>query len=149
MSTVQSEHEKVTLPKSPVTSYLVLSDATAAIDFYKRAFDAVVAEHHFAQDGKRVMHATLVVNGGVIMLSDEFPEFSGQKPANPLALGGSSVVIQLELADADAVWQKAVAAGATVEMPLADQFWGDRYGVLRDPFGHRWVLYSHKTAAKA
>ena len=100
-------------------------------------------------DGKRVMHATLLLNGGVVMLADEFPEFSGGKPSNPAALGGTGVTIQLELKDADAAWKQAVEAGAQVVMPLADQFWGDRYGILADPFGHRWALFTHKPKQQA
>lgn len=137
------------IPASPVTPYLSLSDATAAIAFYKRAFSAEVAEHHMADDGKRVMHATLLINGGVVMLADEFPEFSGGKPENPAALGGTGVTIHLELADADVLWKQAVEAGAKVVMPLADQFWGDRYGILSDPFGHRWALLTHKPKPQA
>lgn len=129
---------------SPVVPYLTLNDATAAIEFYKRAFGAQVAAHHLADDGKRVMHATLLLNGGVVMLADDFPEFSGGHPSSAKALGGSPVTIQLELKDADVMWKQAVDAGAQVLMPLEDQFWGDRYGILADPFGHRWALFTHK-----
>lgn len=132
-------------PASPVVPYLSLNDANAAIEFYKRAFSAQVADKHMAEDGKRVMHASLLINGGVVMLADEFPEFSGGRPPeNPKALGGSGVTIHLDLKDADPLWNQAVAAGATVLMPLEDQFWGDRYGMLMDPFGHKWALLTHK-----
>lgn len=132
-------------PASPVVPYLSLNDATAAIAFYERAFSAQVAAKHMAEDGKRVMHCSLLINGGVVMLADEFPEFSGGRPPeNPKALGGSGVVIHLDLKDADPLWNQAVAAGAKVLMPLEDQFWGDRYGMLVDPFGHKWALFTHK-----
>jgi len=144
MTTTSSEQNSQSIPYSPVIPYLSLSDATVAIEFYKKVFEAQVPEIHYAQDGKRVMHATLVILGGVVMACDEFPEFMGGKKHNPLALGGSGVSIQVQCPDVDVVWNRAVAAGCQVEMPLADQFWGDRYGVLSDPFGHRWALYTHK-----
>jgi PhnB protein len=86
------------------------------------------------------MHASLSINGGVFMLSDDFPEFAGGKSRTPQTLGGSPVTLHLEVADADAVWAKALAAGATVVFPLKDQFWGARYGKLADPFGHEWSI---------
>jgi len=78
-----------------------------------------------------------------VMMSDDFPEFNEGKSSTPEALGGSPVTIHLNLPDVDTVWQQAVDAGATVTMPLADQFWGDRYGQIVDPFGHRWSLSTH------
>ena len=82
------------------------------------------------------MHAHLLINGGSLMLSDDFPEYHGQVDAgSPIG-----VVIHLQVPDADAVWARALEAGAEVTMPLEDQFWGDRYGHLRDPFGHRWSI---------
>ncbi|HMU38963.1 MAG TPA: VOC family protein [Pseudomonadota bacterium] len=145
MST-HTEATPASFPYPPVIPYLTLSDATAALSWYKRAFDAEVKDLHYAEDGKRVMHATVLVAGGVVMLCDEFPEFMGGRKQNPMELGGSGVTVQMHLSNVDAVWEKAVAEGAQVEMPLADQFWGDRYGVLRDPFGHRWALFTHKPA---
>ena len=144
MSTTTSEQNCPSFPYPPVIPYLTLSDATAAIEFYKKAFYAQVPDLHHAEDGKRIMHATLLINGGVVMCCDEFPEYMGGKQTNPLALGGSGVAIQIHCADVDAMWNQAVAAGGKVEMPLADQFWGDRYGILSDPFGHRWALFTHK-----
>jgi len=145
MSTTTSEQNNQPFPYGPIIPYLTLSDATAAMEFYKKAFAAEVRDLHHAQDGKRVMHATLIINGGVVMLCDEFPELmGGESQKNPLSLGGSGVSIQVECPDVDVVWQRAISAGGKVEMPLADQFWGDRYGVLSDPFGHRWALFTHK-----
>ena len=86
----------------------------------------------------------VLMAGGVVMICDEFPEFMGGRKQNPLVLGGSGVTVQVLLPNVDEVWEKAVAAGAKIEMPLADQFWGDRYGVIADPFGHRWALFTHK-----
>lgn len=143
MSTTHSEQNQQKQPRLSVVPYLAMDNATAALAFYQQVFDAKVSDHHMAEDGKRVTHATLLINGGVVMLSDEFPEHTGGRKSNPLALGGSSVSIQLELDNVDAVWSRAIAAGAVAELELADQFWGDRYGILRDPFGHRWALFSH------
>lgn len=123
----------------PVAPYLCVSDAAAAIAFYERAFGAKTLSLHHAKDGKKITHASLDINGGIVMLSDDFPEYSGTSRA-PQAFGGSPVTIHLCLPDVDATWKAAVDAGATVVMPLADQYWGDRYGQLRDPSGHSWSL---------
>ena len=120
--------------------YLVVSNAAAAIDFYKDAFGAEELARHQAPGTDKIMHAHLVVNGGHIMLSDDFSSMHGGKSETPEALGGSPVTFNLQVADADAAWDKALAAGARVSMPLADQFWGDRYGQLHDPFGHKWSI---------
>jgi PhnB protein len=120
--------------------YLVVSNAAAAIDFYKNAFEAVELVRHPAPGTDKVMHAHLVVHGGNLMLSDDFSSQMGGKSETPEALGGSPVTFHIHTDDADGVWAKATAAGATVIMPLADQFWGDRYGQLRDPFGHKWSV---------
>jgi PhnB protein len=127
-------------PPPPLSPYLTVPDARGAIAFYERAFGAQVAQRQETPDGKRIIHAALVVNGGWLMLSDDFPEMSGGRSRTPAAFGGTSVTIHLDLADVDAVWARAVEAGAKVVMPLADQFWGDRYGILEDPAGHRWSL---------
>jgi PhnB protein len=124
-----------------VTPYLTVRGGKQAIDFYKKAFGAKVGMLMMAEDKKRVMHARLEMNGGTVMLSDTFDEFGdhdGTKP--PPEAGGASVTVHLDCDDVDRAWKKAVKAGATEVMPLADQFWGDRYGKLRDPFGHVWSL---------
>jgi len=126
-------------PAGPVTPHLVVSDAKAAIAFYERAFGAAKLYRLDAPDG-RVLHASVGINGGIIFLCDDFPEYAGGKKGTPDALGGSPVSIHLHVADADALFNRAVAAGAVVTMPLADQFWGDRFGKLRDPFGHEWSI---------
>ena len=88
----------------------------------------------------RLMHAALQVNGSTVMLNDDFPEYNDGKSSTPTALGGTPVTIHLTVSDVDAKFQQAIDAGATVIAALEDQFWGDRYGVLRDPFGHHWSL---------
>lgn len=125
---------------SPISPHLFVSNANAAIDFYKQAFGAELLTRHAAPDGKRVMHAALLLNGGVVMLCDDFPEFKGGKRSTPEALGGSPVVLHIQVKEADPFFDRAVKAGATVVMPLSDQFWGDRYGQILDPFGHTWSI---------
>ncbi len=124
--------------------HLVVSDGAAAIEFYKKAFGATELARHLAPDGKRVMHGSLLLNGAHMMLNDDFPEYNGGKPSTPVALGGTPVVLHLQVADADAAFEKALAAGAEVKFPLADQFWGDRYGQVKDPFGHVWSIGATK-----
>jgi PhnB protein len=121
-----------------VTPHLTIRDnrAVEAIDFYVRAFGAVESGRHLADDGKRVMHAHLDINGGALMLNDDFPEMRGGQPSPE----PSGVTLHIEVADADAAWAKALAAGAEVRFPLDNQFWGQRYGQVADPFGHMWSI---------
>lgn len=125
--------------------YLVVSDAAAAIDFYKKAFGAAELVRHAAPGTDKLMHAHLVVHGGHLFLADDFAGQMGKKSETPQALGGSPVTFHLHVENADAAWDQAVAAGAEITMPLADQFWGDRYGQLRDPFGHKWSIGQTKS----
>ena len=124
-------------PTGGVTPHLGIRDGKAAeaIDFYKAAFGAEEMMRMPADDGKRLMHAHLKINGASLMLADEFPEYGGASAGAP-----EGVTLHLQVSDADALWNQALAAGATPLMELADQFWGDRYGQLRDPFGHRWSI---------
>lgn len=122
-----------------LSPHLVVSDAAAAIDFYVKAFDAVELGRVPGPDG-RLIHAALRVNGFMVMLNDDFPEMCGGKSMTPQALGGTPVTIHLTVTDVDTRFQRALDAGATVVMPLEDQFWGDRYGVVADPFGHHWSM---------
>ena len=125
----------------PLTPYLVVSDAAAAVDFYKTAFGATQdGEAHTMPGTNKIMHARVIVNGALIMLSDDFSDRMGGGCMTPPALGGSPVTLALQLDDVQSFWDKAVAGGATVTMPLADQFWGDRYGQVTDPFGHKWSM---------
>jgi PhnB protein len=122
-----------------LSPHLVVDDAAAAIDFYVRAFDAVELGRVPGPDG-RLVHAALRINGAVVLLNDDFPETCGGKSMTPKSLGGTPVTIHLTVTDVDAKFQQALDAGATVVAPLEDQFWGDRYGAIADPFGHRWSL---------
>ena len=119
-----------------VYTYLSVTGGKAAIEFYTRAFGAVEEYRAYGQDNERIMHARFRVNGAAILLSDDFPEYRGGSAAPP----PSGVTIHLEVDNADQWWERAVAAGATIQMPLADQFWGDRYGQLKDPYGHTWSI---------
>jgi len=119
---------------------ICVHDARGAIEFYKKAFGAKDLGTHATPDGKRIMHCGLEVNGGVVFVRDDFPEANQGKKLSPRDLGGSSVTVHLNCAEVQRAWDKAVAAGATVLMPLAKQFWGDTYGVFADPFGQRWSM---------
>ena len=124
-------------PHGGVTAHLTIRDNRAgeAIDFYTKAFGAEELGRHMADDGKRIMHAHLSLNGGSLMLNDEFPEYVSA-PATP----PGSVVLHLQVKDADAAWNRAVDAGAAVHFPIGDQFWGDRYGQVKDPYGFTWSI---------
>jgi PhnB protein len=123
-----------------VTPYLTLNDAAHALDFYKRAFGAEVLVRMDGPGGK-IGHAEIKIGDSIIMLGDEMP---GSGARSPQSLGGTTGGVMLYVENADAVFNQAVAAGAQVEAPLADMFWGDRYGKLKDPFGHSWSVATHK-----
>jgi PhnB protein len=122
-----------------VTPHLVCAGAAEAIDFYVRAFGAVDLGRLAGPDGK-LMHAMIRIGDSALMLVDEFPEWGA---LGPKALKGSPVTIHLYVEDVDRFVERAVAAGATLKMPVADAFWGDRYGQLEDPFGHHWSVATH------
>jgi PhnB protein len=122
-----------------LSPHLVVDDAAAAIDFYVKAFDAQELGRVPGPDGK-LIHAALRINGFTVLLNDDFPEFHDGKSTTPTSLGGTPVTIHLTVTDVDAKFQRALDAGATVVAPLDDQFWGDRYGIVADPFGHHWSL---------
>jgi PhnB protein len=122
-----------------ITPYLRIRGAAQAIEFYKKAFGAEEVLRMAGPDGK-VMHAEIKIGDSHIMLGDEFPSMGG---LSPLSIGGTGSGLHLYVRDADAVFNRAVAAGAKVKMPLADMFWGDRYGQLMDPFGHEWSVGTH------
>src|SRR5262245_56050535 len=119
--------------------HLVCAGAAEAIDFYKKAFGAVEMMRMPGKDGK-IMHAAVQIRGAVVMLVDENPQWG---VVSPKTLKGTPVTIHLNVDDVDAVFDRAVKAGATVKMPVADMFWGDRYGVIADPFGHSWSIATH------
>jgi len=122
-----------------VTPHLICAGAADAIEFYKKAFGAV-EEARLPGPGGRIMHAMIRIGDSAVMLVDEMPEWCAM---GPKALKGSPVTIHLYVENADATFERAVKAGAKVTMPLEDQFWGDRYGKLEDPFGHHWSVATH------
>jgi len=123
-----------------LTPYMTVRDAARAIEFYKQAFGAVEKGVSLTPDGK-VMHAELRIGDSVIMLADEFPEFGS---LSPQSTGGAGMGLHIYTEDVDAAFDRAVKAGAVTEMPVMDMFWGDRYGKLKDPFGHKWSIATHK-----
>ena len=123
-------------PVGPLTPYLVLRGAARAIDFYGRAFGAV-EDFRLSEPGGKVGHAELRLGGGRLMLADEYPDFGALGPA---AVGGTPVTLHLYVPDVDATMARAEALGATVLRAAKDEFYGDRSGMLLDPFGHRWQI---------
>jgi len=123
-----------------ITPSLIVTDPAKALDFYKRAFGAQETDRFMSPDGKGVMHAHFKVGDSTVMLGGEFPPSC----LSPKSRGGTSVSLYLYVENADASFDRAVKAGSTVKMPIMDQFWGDRCGVVEDPFGHQWSIASHK-----
>jgi len=122
-----------------LTPYLAVDDAAKAIEFYKRAFGAKERVRMEAPGGK-IGHAELAIGDSLVMLSDPFPEASNKPPSE---LGGSTAGVFMYAEDVDEVVRQAVDAGATVTTEVADQFWGDRFGTVTDPFGHVWSIATH------
>ncbi|MGB5087152.1 MAG: VOC family protein [Methylocystis silviterrae] len=122
-----------------ITPHLICAGAADAIEFYKKAFGAEEIMRLPGPNG-RLMHGSVRIGDSMVMLVDEVPEWG---TLGPKALKGSPVTIHLMVDDVDAIFAQAVAAGATVKMPVADMFWGDRYGLVVDPFGHVWSIATH------
>jgi PhnB protein len=122
-----------------VTPYLAVDDAAEAIEYYRRAFGANERVRMAASDG-RIGHAELEIGDSLVMLSDPFPQATTRSPKE---LGGTSVSVFMYVEDVDAIVKRAVDAGATITMEVADQFWGDRFGSVQDPFGHSWSIATH------
>ncbi|HUB14471.1 MAG TPA: VOC family protein [Acetobacteraceae bacterium] len=122
-----------------VTPHLICAGAADAIEFYKQAFNAT-EQSRLPGPGGKLMHASIRIGDSTVMLVDENPQYGA---LGPKALKGSPVVIHLYVPDVDAFAAQAVAAGAKITMPVTDMFWGDRYGQLEDPFGHRWSVATH------
>ncbi len=122
-----------------ITPHIIVNGGEKALEFYQKAFGAEVGHVHKTPDGK-VMHAEFKIGDSTLMLADEFP---GMSCPSPKTAGGSCVVLNLYQDGIDKLFDQAVKAGATVTMPLSNQFWGDRYGQLKDPFGHMWALGQH------
>jgi PhnB protein len=126
-------------PRGNLAPHLVCAGAADAIEFYKKAFGAeemIV----LAGEDKKIMHAAVSINGAMVMLVDENRNYG---LLSPKALNGSPVIIHLNVPDVDRFFERAVAAGAKVIVPVEDMFWGDRYGQVEDPFGHRWSIATH------
>ena len=123
-----------------LTPHLVVTNGAQAIEFYRQAFGALEVSRLLAPDGQVVMHAQLKIGDAMLMLGSEFPP----NALAPKSRGGTSVYLHLYLPDADAAFDRAVKAGCSIKMPLADTFWGDRYGVVEDPFGHQWSIATHR-----
>lgn len=124
-----------------VTPSLVVQNAAKAIEFYKKALGAEELMRMPTPDGK-IGHAELKIGDSIIFISDEFPNMGVTK--SPQTLGGCTGTLNLYVEDVDSVFQRAVNAGGKASMPVADMFWGDRYGLLTDPFGHTWGIATHK-----
>lgn len=126
--------------------HLCVSDGLAALEFYRSVFSATEGHRMMAPDGKRLMHGEIIIDGHKCFVSDEFSSQEGGTVKTPQTLGGGTCVrITLEVDDADAVIERAVAAGAQVLMPAQDMFWGARYGKIVDPFGHEWGINQQTT----
>jgi uncharacterized glyoxalase superfamily protein PhnB len=123
--------------------HLVCQSCSEAIEFYKKAFGAEEISRMPAPDGRRIMHAAIRIGKSVVFLVDDFPEFCGGKSHTPTALKGTPVSIHHYVENCDAAIKRAQDAGAAVEMPATDMFWGDRYGVVIDPYGHKWSFATH------
>jgi uncharacterized glyoxalase superfamily protein PhnB len=123
--------------------HLVCDPCADAIEFYKRAFGAQEVHRLPAPDGHRIMHAAMRIGGSFVFLADDFPEFCAGKASSPKALKGTPVTIHRYVEDCDAAIKGAADAGARILMPAQDMFWGDRYGIVIDPFGHNWSFATH------
>ena len=123
-----------------LTPSLTIRDAARAIEYYKRAFGAT-ERGRMNGPGGLIMHAELLIGNSILFITDEIPDMGN---ASPQKLGGTSVGLHVYTEDCDAMFKRAIEAGGTQRMPLADQFWGDRYGQITDPFGHVWGIGTHK-----
>jgi PhnB protein len=123
--------------------HLVCNSCSEAIEFYKKAFGAEEIQRMPAPDGRRIMHASIKIGKSFVFLVDDFPEYCNGKSETPLALKGTPVTLHLYVENCDAAIKRAQEAGATLTMPATDMFWGDRYGQVTDPYGHRWSFATH------
>jgi PhnB protein len=134
-----SNEQPVSEGMHTVTPHLVCSGAAKAIEFYKKAFNAIELARVPGKENK-LLHGCIRIGNSKVMLVDEFPEMTS---SSPKSLKGTPVTIHLQVENADAVFDQAVKTGAMIKMPMKDMFWGDRYGLLEDPFGHRWSIATH------
>ena len=123
-----------------IAPHIVVTDGVKAIELFKQAFGASELSRLMTPDGKGLMHAQLKIGNSMLMLASEFPP----NVLSPKSRGGTSVFLHIYTEDADATFAQAVKAGCTVKMPMTDMFWGDRYGLVEDPFGHQWSIATHK-----
>lgn len=123
--------------------HLVCDPCGQAIEFYKKAFGAEEVQRMVEPGGRRIMHAALRIGNNFVFVNDDFPEFANGKSSSPKALGGTPATFHRYVVDCDAAIKRALDAGAKVMMPAADMFWGDRYGIVTDPFGHNWAFATH------
>jgi PhnB protein len=124
-----------------ITPHIIVRDAAKAIEFYKKAFGAQEQCRMSCPETDKIMHAQIKIGDSILMLANEFEEKGCRSPQS---IGGTSTTIHLYVQNADRAFEIATKAGATVKMPIADMFWGDRYGVVEDPFGHKWSIATHK-----
>jgi PhnB protein len=133
-----------------IIPHVVVKDAAKAIDFYKKVFGAKeLYRNTVPGDESKIIHSVITIRTSKIMVVDEFPQMydnkqSGQRVGSPLTIGGNSVFLNMYFDDVDDIYKKATDEGASVVMPLSDVFWGDRYGQIKDPFGHIWEIATHK-----
>jgi PhnB protein len=139
-NTSQSTVKPVPEGMHTVTPHLVCAGAAGALEFYKKAFGATEIMRMPDPTSGKILHAGIRIGDSMVMLNDEFPEMNG---LGPISRGGTSVTIHLAVPDVDTWFDRATNAGAKVIMPLQDMFWGDRYGLVEDPFGHQWSLATH------
>jgi uncharacterized glyoxalase superfamily protein PhnB len=133
---IEAPETAKTATKTSLTPHITCRNAVEAVEFYKKAFGAEALGVVTTPEGK-VMHAALSIDGATFYIVDEFPEHGG---LGPQSIGGTPVTLHLQVSDCDAVYAKAVEEGCTSVMPLADMFWGDRWGLLTDPYGHSWSV---------
>lgn len=124
-----------------LSMHLTVKDAPKAIEFYTKAF-GFTELHRMPGPGGEIMHAALKIGDSMLFLNDEMPQYGGG--GSPTTIGGTPVTLNLYVPDADAIFKQAIAAGAKEAMPIGDMFWGDRYGMVIDPFGHRWAIATRK-----
>jgi PhnB protein len=124
-----------------VSTYLIVKNASKALEFYSKAFGAEPGVRMAGPDGESTMHAEMRMGNSTVMLTEENPQWGSQSPET---LGGSPSSLHVYVEDADALFKRAIEAGCEVRFPIADTFWGDRYGKLKDPFGHEWGIATHQ-----
>lgn len=127
-----------------IIPHLVCDPCAEAIEFYKKAFGAEELSRMPMPGGDKIAHAAISIRGRTVFMADDFPEFCDGAQQSPKALGGTPVTLHQYVEDCDAAIKRAADAGATVKMPAEDMFWGDRYGVVVDPFGHSWAFSTHQ-----